>query len=89
MTAPISDWPLSGCRVPPTPPSGRCSLSRADLAGRGGQVTINPAHVGTVSCLDRTAVIRALDRLSARGLLRREGRTVVLTAAHRLSGDRT
>jgi hypothetical protein len=61
----------------------------ADLAGRGGQVTIDPAHVGPVTCLHRTVVIRALDRLSARGLLRREGRTVVLTAAHRPSGDQT
>jgi hypothetical protein len=89
MTAPTSDRPLSGCRVPPAPPSGRCSLSWVDLAGRGGQATIDLAHVGTVSCLHRTVVIRALDRLSARGLLRREGRTVVLTAAHRPSGDQT
>ncbi len=61
----------------------------ADLAGRGGQVTIDPAHVGPVTCLHRTGSSERWTGCPPRGLLRREGRTVVLTAAHRPSGDQT
>jgi hypothetical protein len=69
----------TACRVPPTPPSGRCSLSWADLAGRRGRVTVNHAPVGAVTCLSPAVVLRALDRLPALGLLAREGPTVALT----------
>ena len=79
MTAPTSDRPLSACRVPSTPPSGRCSLSWADLAGRRGRVTGDRAHVGAVTCLSPAVMLRALDRLLALGLLAREGPTVVST----------
>ena len=79
MTAPTSDRPLSACRVPPTPPSGRCSLSWADLAGHRGRVTANPAHVRAITCLPPAVVLRALDRLPALDLLTREGPIVALT----------
>ena len=50
-----------------------------DLTGRRGRVTVNHAHVGVVTCLSPTVVLRALDGLLTLGLLAREGQTLVLT----------